>query len=90
MLAEVVGAALSPLDVVIPLRQFCQGLNVLQGNIVALDLNGKVATLDSGRFTPNSTITFDHVVLALGSIINVSQVPGMSEHGCLLYTSRCV
>jgi len=84
MLAEVVGAALSPLDVVIPLRQFCRGINVLQGNIVALDLRLKVATLDSGRFTTNSTITFDHIVLALGSVINVSQVPGMSEHGYIL------
>jgi NADH:ubiquinone reductase (H+-translocating) len=84
MLAEVVGASLSPLDVVNPLRLFCRGTNVLQGQITEIDLDAKRLTLEAGRFTPKSSMTFDHLVLALGSIVDVSHVSGMSEHGHVL------
>jgi NADH dehydrogenase len=84
MLAEVVGASLSPLDVVTPLRVFCRKINVLQAKIVDIDLPGKYVELDAGHFTPNSVITFDHLVLALGGIVDVSRVPGMNEHGYIL------
>lgn len=33
MIPEVAGSSLSPADVVNPLRQFCRGVNVLQGTI---------------------------------------------------------
>jgi len=84
MLAEVVGASLSPLDVVNPLRLFCRGTNVLQGRITEIDLDAKCVTLEAGRFTPKSSITFDHLVLALGSVVDASHVSGMSEHGYVL------
>jgi NADH:ubiquinone reductase (H+-translocating) len=84
MLAEVVGGSLSPLDVVTPLHTFCRGTNVMQGKIVDIDLSGKFLTLDAGRFTPNSTVYFDHLVLALGCVVDVSRVPGMMEHGYIL------
>jgi NADH dehydrogenase len=84
MLAEVVGASLTPLDVVTPLRLFCRKINVLQAKIVDIDLEGKFVTLDAGNFTPNSVITFNHLVLALGGVVDVSRVPGMTEHGYIL------
>lgn len=84
MLAEVVGASLSPLDVVTPLHEFCRGTNVLCGRIAAVDLQKKSLSLDAGRFTPNSIIHYKHLVLALGGVIDVSRVPGMSEHGYVL------
>ena len=42
MLAEVVGASLSPLDVVNPLRLFCRGTNVLQGRITEIQRGGRI------------------------------------------------
>lgn len=84
MLAEVAGAALSPLDVVNPLRQFCRGVNVLRGKVTRIDLEKRVLEVDAGRFTENVTIEFEHLVLALGSIVDLSRVPGMPEHGYLL------
>jgi NADH:ubiquinone reductase (H+-translocating) len=81
MLAEVAGAALSPADVVNPLRQFCRGVTVLQGAVTGVDLAAKTLTVDGGRFTRNQTIGFRHLALTLGSITDLSRVPGMSEHG---------
>src|ERR1700761_3238416 len=84
LLAEVVGASLNPLDVVTPLHLFCRGTNVMQGLIVDIDLPGKSVILNAGHFTPNSVVTFDHLVLALGGKVDVSRVPGMTEHGFIL------
>jgi NADH:ubiquinone reductase (H+-translocating) len=84
MLAEVAGAALSPLDVVNPLRQFCRGVNVLRGRVTRIDLEKRVLEVDAGRFTENVTVEFEHLVLAIGSIVDLSRVPGMPEHGYLL------
>ena len=80
MLAEVAGAALSPLDVVNPLRQFCGNVNVFQGSIHKIDWAQKTISVDGGRFTRNQTIGFEHLVLTLGSVTDMSRVPGMTDH----------
>ena len=81
MLAEVVGASLSPQDVVNPLRQFCRGVTVLQGRIHAVDTARKELTIDGGRFTRNQVVGYEHLVVALGHVTDLSKVPGMTEYG---------
>ena len=81
MLAEVVGSSLGPMDVVNPLRQFCRGVNVLQGSIQRVDWEKQELVVDGGRFTPNRPIRFKHLVLALGSVADLNAVPGMAEYG---------
>lgn len=48
MLPEVAGSSLSAADVVNPLRQFCSGVNVLQGTIQKIDWASKTLILDGG------------------------------------------
>ncbi len=84
MLAEVAGSSLSPLDVVNPLRLFCRGVDVLRGRITDIDLTEQRLTLDAGNYTNNTIVEFEHLVLALGSVVNLSQVPGMPEHAQVL------
>ncbi|MET0263444.1 MAG: FAD-dependent oxidoreductase [Rariglobus sp.] len=81
MLAEVAGASLAPLDVVNPLRQLCRNVDVLQGAIHQIDWARKVVVVDGGRFTRNHEIGFGQLVLTLGSVTDLSRVPGMSEYG---------
>lgn len=81
MLAEVAGSCLSPFDVVNPLRQLCRDVDVLQGNIQEIDWAGKTLLLDGGRFTRNHPVGFDQLVLTLGSVTDLSRVPGMTEYG---------
>lgn len=86
MLAEVAGSALSPFDVVNPLRDFCRGANVLRGTLRAVDWAKKTIHLDAGRFTLDHTIEFSHLVIAIGSVVDFSQVPGMAQHGLPMKT----
>jgi NADH dehydrogenase len=81
MLAEVVGSSLNPVDVVNPLRQFCRGVNVLQGTIQKIDWATKTLLLDGGRYTRDHSIAFGHLVLALGNVTDMASVPGMTEYG---------
>ncbi len=81
MLAEVVGSTLKPVDVVNPLRQFCRHVDVLQGGIRHIDWKSRTLRLDGGRFTRDHEIGFGQLVLTLGSVTDLSRVPGMSEYG---------
>jgi len=81
MLAEVAGSSLTPLDVVNPLRHFAPNVNVLKGSIHKVDWAKKELLLDGGRFTRNHMIAFEHLVLALGSVTDLSRVPGMADYG---------
>lgn len=81
MLAEVAGSTLTATDVVNPLRQFCGGVTVLQGNIHGIDWAKKELLLDGGRFTRNHVVTFQHLVLALGSVTDLTNVPGLADYG---------
>lgn len=81
MLAEVVGSSLVAHDVVNPLRHFCRRVTVLQGRIHAIDWSRRELTLDGGRFTRNQPVQFEHLVLALGAVTDLSKVPGLTEYG---------
>jgi NADH:ubiquinone reductase (H+-translocating) len=86
MLAEVSGSSISPLHVVNPLRLFCRGSSVFMGGVEEIDLEQKTVSFSPGPFTPLSKMTYEHLVLAIGSIVDVSRVPGMPEHGYLMKT----
>ena len=86
MLAEVSGSSISPLHVVNPLRLFCRGCSIFMGTVDDIDLEQKTVSFLSGPFAPPAKLTFEHLVLAIGSVVDVSRVPGMPEHGYLMKT----
>ena len=86
MLAEVSGSSISPLHVVNPLRRFCRGISVFLGPVSDIDLDRKVVQFSPGPYVQAASLAYEHLVLAIGSIVDVSRVPGMPEHGYLMKT----
>jgi NADH dehydrogenase len=86
MLAEVSGSSISPLHVVNPLREFCRGSSIFMGCVEEVDLDEKTVRFSPGPFVREATLKFEHLVLAIGSVVDVSRVPGMPEHGYLMKT----
>ena len=86
MLAEVSGSSISPLHVVTSLRQFCRGSSIFMGGVDDVDLELKTVRFIPNSYVPPATLTFEHLVLAIGSVVDVSRVPGMPEHGYLMKT----
>lgn len=84
MLAEVAGSSISPRHVVNPIRRLCQDVTVLRGSVTRIDLPESHLTMHAGKFTGPLRVQFDHLALALGSIVDLSRVPGMPEHAYIL------
>lgn len=56
------------------------------GAVENVDLEAQTVSFSRGPFVPAVTLKFEHLVLAIGSVVDVSRVPGMPEHGYLMKT----
>jgi NADH dehydrogenase len=76
MLAEVAGSSLEPTHISSPLRSILQSTHVVRGRVVRIDLDERQVLLAENVSQSGSTssatreLTFDHLVLALGSLPN--------------------
>ncbi len=84
MLPEVASASLSPRHVTNPIRHLCKGLEVYKASVEKIDIKNKQLTIRPGPFSPEVLIRFKHLVVALGAKVDLSRVPGMSEHAYLM------
>lgn len=84
LLAEVVGSSISPRHAVNPIRRLCPNVTVLRGGISSIDLPARRVVVNAGDFAGRVTLGFEHLVLGLGGIVDLSRVPGMPEHAFLL------
>jgi NADH:ubiquinone reductase (H+-translocating) len=79
-LPEAGAGNLEPRHVVVPLRQVLRGCQVLSGQITSIDHSRRTA-----RFQPRegaaSDLSYDVLVLALGSIARTMPIPGLREVG---------
>jgi NADH dehydrogenase len=81
MLAEVISGSLGILDTVVPIRDLCPQVKLYVRSVESIDLDRKVV-VTSHAFRPQTDdISYDHLVLALGTLENFSIIRGLSEHG---------
>ncbi|HET9642316.1 MAG TPA: NAD(P)/FAD-dependent oxidoreductase [Burkholderiaceae bacterium] len=80
MLAEVVGAAVFPEQVVAPIRQMLDARRsqFVMGRATRVDFERR--TVHARTLAGEQEIAFDHLVLAFGTRANIELVPGMKEH----------
>ena len=76
MLPEVVGGSLAPRHVVNPIRRIAPGVACYRGEIKELDLLNKRVVATAGRYTGDIEFTCEHLVLALGAVVDTSRIPG--------------
>jgi len=85
LLAEVVGASISPDPVAVPLRQMLPGIYCRTEDITNIDVNNNCVEYlgDEGQ---KGQMYYDHVVIACGSSVNLGLISGMSDHAFPLKT----
>ncbi len=86
MLAEVSGSSISPLHVLNSLRRFCRGISFLLGTVDQINPETKTVFFSPGPYVGQGALHYEHLVLALGSVVDTSRIPGMAEHGYLMKT----
>jgi NADH dehydrogenase len=79
MLHEVAASDLDPADIVNPIRKLLKQAHLFVGNVEAIDLKGKKVIVRHGEGMHAHELHFDHLVIALGSVANFFNLPGVEE-----------
>ena len=79
MLAEVVGASLSPEDIAAPLRQMLPKVICRTEDAQKIDLEGSFIEYE-GHEGQLARLDYDHLVIACGGVVNLGMMPGMADH----------
>jgi NADH dehydrogenase len=82
LLPEAAAGSVEPRHVTVPLRSMAPHADLLLGSAVALDTDAKRVQVNSEAGT--FTVTYDRLVIALGSITRTPPVPGLDEHALTL------
>lgn len=80
MLHEVAASDLDITHIVSPIRSLLKRTRFFCGEVTAIDMERRNATVWHGATGHEHTLAYDHLVLALGSITNFYGLPGLEQH----------
>jgi NADH dehydrogenase len=84
LLPDVVGASLEPRHAIHSLRYLCPAADIVRAQVRAIDVHARVVTANVPGTERVVLFRARHLVLALGSIVDVSRTPGLSDHAMLM------
>src|ERR1700731_1558265 len=79
MLHEIAASDLEITNIVNPLRKLLRKVEVLVGDVNQIDLPNKRDLISHGYRNHPLQIDYDHLVIALGSITNFYDIPGLAD-----------
>jgi NADH dehydrogenase len=80
MLHEVAAGDLAPGDIVQPLRKMLRRVRVIAGDVVQVDLRERRVRFEVGALRRKQELTYDHLLLALGSETNWFGMRELAAH----------
>jgi NADH:quinone reductase (non-electrogenic) len=86
MLHEVAASDIDITHIVSPLRTLLKRTSVVVGDVEAVDLCNRTATVSHGFERHRHELRFDHVVFSLGSITNFYGLPGLEQRALTMKT----
>jgi NADH:quinone reductase (non-electrogenic) len=86
MLHEVAAGDLDPSDIVCPLRPMLKRVRFLQADVDSIDLEAWEVSLAHGVDRKRKVLTYDHLIIALGSESNFFELPGVAERALTMKT----
>jgi NADH dehydrogenase len=79
MLHEVAASDLDLTTIVNPIRKLLRRVNFFAGDVEAIDLHARRVLVSHGSDHHHHELEYDHLVVALGSITNFHNLPGLEE-----------
>src|SRR5947209_19536854 len=79
MLHEIAASDLEITNIVNPLRKLLRKVDVLVGDVNQIDLRNKRVLISRGYRKPLQKLDYDHLLIALGSITNFYDIPGLDD-----------
>ncbi|MBC8012820.1 MAG: FAD-dependent oxidoreductase [Methyloceanibacter sp.] len=80
LLPEVAASSIHSADAVVPLRQLLRHLQVRQAEVMGIDFAKKSVTVVQGTRRIPVDLTYDELVIALGTGVDLHRFPGLPEH----------
>ncbi|MGH9956515.1 MAG: NAD(P)/FAD-dependent oxidoreductase, partial [Pyrinomonadaceae bacterium] len=80
MLHEVAAGDLDLTHIVNPVRKLLHRTHFFNGDITAIDLKVRRVVVTHADDSHNHELSYDYLVLALGSVTNFYDLPGLAEH----------
>jgi NADH:ubiquinone reductase (H+-translocating) len=84
LLPEIVSGAIETESILNPIRQVVKKADLYVGEAVEVDLDNQRVRINHGLYGHRQyprTLTYDHLVLALGGVPNTEPVEGLGDHG---------
>ncbi|MGH2403172.1 MAG: NAD(P)/FAD-dependent oxidoreductase, partial [bacterium] len=86
MLAEVASSGLEPQHISAPVRAALPHTRFRRADVEAIDVVARIVRIRTNPSAPAETLSYDHLVLALGSVPNFYGLPGLERNSFTLKT----
>jgi NADH:ubiquinone reductase (H+-translocating) len=80
MLPEVISGSIGLVDTITPIRRLCPNTNLYTRPIEKVDIQRRRVLTAAGLGTQPCEIGYDHLVIALGNVPSLADLPGLAEH----------
>lgn len=80
LLPEVAGGTITASDAVTPLRVLLKGIKFRKAEIHSIDFRKKQVNVLQGSKKWLIPVPYDHLVIAIGQVVDLRRLPGMAEH----------
>ncbi|MDB6154178.1 MAG: dehydrogenase-like protein, partial [Chthoniobacteraceae bacterium] len=80
LLPEVISGSVEINHVIAPIRRMAPKAHVYTREVEAIDLEARTVTLSPGARPASLSLSYEHLILAMGTQLDHSKIPGMREH----------
>jgi len=81
LMPQIVGGKVQARNLLVPLRNFLPGIVFYNYEVERIDLENRKVFLDPAEERERIEISWDYLLIALGSVTDLSRFPGLQEHG---------
>ncbi len=81
LMPQIVGGKVQARNILVPLRHFLPGIIFYNYEVESIDVANRKVYLNPVAERAKIEIQYDYLVLALGSVTDLSRFPGLKEHG---------
>lgn len=86
MLHEVAASDIDITHIVSPLRALLRRTDIFVGDVSSIDVASRTVTVSHGFERHCHVMSYDHLVVAMGSVTNFYGLPGLEEHALTMKT----
>lgn len=80
LLPEVAAGSITAPDAVTPLRALVKDVFVRKARVHSVDFERQIVTVFQGIQRRPTEVAYDHLVVAMGQVVDLSRMPGLADH----------